>query len=68
MAVDECNVSLAEVYTADEVFTTGTMGELAPVEEVDGRKIGGDAPGESTRRLQDLYRRRVHERGEPLPF
>jgi branched-chain amino acid aminotransferase group I len=66
--LDERNISLTEIYTADELFTTGTMGELAPVEEVDGRKIGSDAPGEVTRRLQDLYRRRAHERGEPLPF
>ena len=36
----ERNVSLTEVYTADEVFTTGTVGELSPVLEVDGRKIG----------------------------
>ena len=68
LAIDERNVSLAEIHTADELFTTGTMGELAPVGEVDGRKIGGDAPGEVTQRLQDLYRRRAHERGEPLPF
>jgi branched-chain amino acid aminotransferase group I len=27
----ERNVSMSELYTADEVFTTGTMGELAPV-------------------------------------
>ena len=34
----ERNVSLTEIYTADEVFTTGTVGELSPVLEVDGRK------------------------------
>ena len=33
------NISLAEFYTADEVFTTGTMGELTPVTEIDGRMI-----------------------------
>ena len=32
---------MTEVYTADEAFTTGTMGGLAPVLEVDGRRIGG---------------------------
>jgi branched-chain amino acid aminotransferase len=40
----ECEVrdiSLAEFYRADEVFCTGTMGEIVPVVEIDGRPIGG---------------------------
>ena len=37
--VQERNVSLTELYAADEVFGTGSMGELTPVVEVDGRKI-----------------------------
>jgi branched-chain amino acid aminotransferase len=37
--VAEKNLSLTEFYTADEVFATGTMGELTPVTEIDGRKI-----------------------------
>lgn len=35
----ERNISLTEFYDADEVFATGTMGELTPVVEIDGRKI-----------------------------
>ena len=35
----ERNISLAELYNADFIFTTGTMGELTPVNELDGRKI-----------------------------
>ena len=35
----EKNISLIEFYNADEVFATGTMGELTPVREIDGRKI-----------------------------
>ena len=34
------NISLAEFHAADEVFTTGTMGELTPVTMIDGRTIG----------------------------
>jgi branched-chain amino acid aminotransferase group I len=56
--VEERNLSLTEVYTADECFTAGTMGELAPVQEVDGRRIGPDVSspiaGPLTRRLQEL--------------
>lgn len=37
--VVEKNLSLVEFYTADEVFATGTMGELTPVYEIDGRAI-----------------------------
>lgn len=38
---EERNLSLTEFYNADEVFATGTMGELTPVREIDGRKIKG---------------------------
>lgn len=64
----ERNLSLTEVYTADEVFTTGTMGELSPVLEVDGRTIGSGAAGPLTGRLQSLYGERARSEGTPLPF
>lgn len=35
----EKNISLTELYTADEVFSTGTMGELTPIKKIDGREI-----------------------------
>ena len=47
--------SLTDVYTADEVFVTGTMGGLAPVVTVDGRTIGRGQPGQLTKRLRDAY-------------
>ena len=67
ITVTERNVSLSEVYTADEVFTTGTMGELAPVLEIDGRTIGEGTTGPVTRRLQELHAIRARKDGEPLP-
>jgi branched-chain amino acid aminotransferase group I len=63
----ERNVSLSEVYTADEAFTAGTMGELSPVLEVDGRTIGAGSEGPVTKRLRQLHRDRTREEGEPLP-
>ena len=39
LPVVESNLSLTDFYNADFVFATGTMGELTPVFEVDGRKI-----------------------------
>ena len=49
------DISLAEVYAADELFCTGTMGELAGVVTVDGRTIGSGETGATTRRLSELY-------------
>jgi branched-chain amino acid aminotransferase len=46
--------SMVQIYNADEVFVTGTMGGIAPVTKVDGRVIGAGAPGPVTRRLTDL--------------
>ena len=64
----ERNLSLTEVYAADEVFTSGTMGELTPVLEADGRQIGDGKAGALTRRLQEMHRAFAYEHGEPLPF
>lgn len=68
LEVIERNLSISEVYAADEIFTTGTMGELSPVTWVDGRTIGGGEIGPVTRRLQALYAELTATEGEPLPF
>ena len=65
---EERRLSLTELYTSDEVFTTGTMGELTPVLEADGRSIGTGSAGPLTRRLQQLHREFAYESGAPLPF
>jgi branched-chain amino acid aminotransferase len=49
------DLSLTDVYGADEMFCTGTMGELVPVMEVDGRPIGSAGPGPVTGRLTTLF-------------
>ena len=51
----EHDLSLTEVYRADEMFCTGTMGELTPVIDVDGRMIGSGRPGAMTSRLCELF-------------
>ena len=63
----ERRLSMTEVYTAKEVFTSGTMGELTPILEADGRVIGNGKPGDMTKRLQGLYREFAFEHGTPLP-
>ena len=63
---EEKDLSLSEIYRADEMFCTGTMGELAPVVKVDGRTIGAGALGPVTRRLMDLFRQRTENDGETV--
>lgn len=55
----EKDITMAEMYTVDEMFTTGTMGGLSWVKEVDGRIIGSGAKGELTQRLNELYQTEV---------
>ena len=56
MPHEVCDLSLSEVYRADEAFCTGTMGELAAVTKIDGRTIGGGTVGPITQRLTALFR------------
>jgi branched-chain amino acid aminotransferase len=60
------DLSLTEVYRADEMFCTGTMGELAPVLRVDGRTIGAGEAGPITHRLTACFRARTAVEGEPV--
>jgi branched-chain amino acid aminotransferase len=59
----EADLTLDDVYDADEVFCTGTMGELASVIKVDGRRIGSGEIGSLTQRLSDLYLERTAREG-----
>jgi branched-chain amino acid aminotransferase len=59
----ECDLSLSEVYRADEMFCTGTMGELAAVTRVDGREIGDGRPGPVTGRLRERFRELTSREG-----
>jgi branched-chain amino acid aminotransferase len=55
----EIDLTLDDVYRADEMFCTGTMGELAGVIKVDGRIIGSGEIGPMTRRLSALFAERT---------
>ena len=60
--VREGDYSLTELYTADEAFTTGTMGGLAHIVEVDGRRVGPvdrQGPGPVTAQLQAAYAQHI---------
>jgi branched-chain amino acid aminotransferase len=59
----ETDLSVEDVYGAEEMFCTGTMGELAGVTEVDNRQIGDGKIGPTTKRLSELYARRTATEG-----
>ena len=63
---EELDLSLTEAYRADEVFCTGTMGELATVCEIDGRSIGDGRIGPMTRRLSELFTQCVRTEAKPV--
>jgi branched-chain amino acid aminotransferase len=50
-----------DVYTADEVFLTGSAAEIIPVVKVDGRSIGNGKPGSVTRQLRERFQKLVRE-------
>jgi len=65
----ECAVgdySLTQLYTADELFVTGTMGGIAPVIALDGRRIGDGSPGPVTLRLTKLLAELTAQTGTPV--
>ncbi|GLT38323.1 hypothetical protein SLA2020_125790 [Shorea laevis] len=67
LVLEERRISLSEFHTADEVWTTGTMGELSPIVKIDGRVIGDGKVGPVTRRLQNAYKKLTEESGVPIP-
>jgi len=68
LPVFERNISITEFYNADQVFTTGTMGELAPVHEIDGRTIETDHTTDLLATLRKEYAQLTANQGVPLPF
>jgi branched-chain amino acid aminotransferase len=64
VSICEADLTLQDVYSADEVLCTGTMGELAGVIKLDGRIVGGGQVGPMTNRLSKLFAARTATEGE----
>ncbi|KAJ4848630.1 hypothetical protein Tsubulata_036278 [Turnera subulata] len=67
LVLEERRISLSEFHTADEVWTTGTMGELTPVVKIDGREVGDGKVGVVTQRIQNAYKKLTEASGVPIP-
>lgn len=52
----EDNITMLDVYTADECFLTGTAAEIVPAVQCDGRLIGDGVPGPVVARLLSMFR------------
>src|SRR6266487_966105 len=59
----ETDLSVVDVYGANEIFCTGTMGELAAVTKIDNRQIGDGSVGPMTKRLSDFYSQHTATQG-----
>jgi branched-chain amino acid aminotransferase len=62
--VVERSIGRSELYAAEEVFMCGTGAQVAPVIDIDRRRIGDGEPGPVTMRLQDLYNSVVSGRND----
>ncbi|XP_037451441.1 branched-chain-amino-acid aminotransferase-like protein 1 isoform X1 [Triticum dicoccoides] len=67
LVLHERRISLSEFHAADEVWTTGTMGEITPVVMIDGREIGDGKIGPVTRQIQSAYKVLTAGLGVPIP-
>ena len=66
MKVEQRKFKINEVYSADEMFLTGTAAEIAPVAEVDGKKIGTGKPGSTTKKLMEAFAKYARSTGTEI--
>lgn len=64
--VQETDLGYFDLYTADEVFVTGTAAEVAPIVFIDGRSIGSGRPGPITRQLMAAFHAVTEKEGTPI--
>jgi branched-chain amino acid aminotransferase len=64
LKVEQRDITVHELYNADEAFFTGTAAEVMPLVEVDGRRIGNGEPGPITRKLMEKFNG-IKESGTP---
>lgn len=62
----EANLGLFDLYTADEIFVTGTAAESAPLTKLDGRLIGTGKPGPLTMRMVEAFEKITQSTGTPI--
>ena len=66
ITVKEQNIGYYDMYSADEVFVTGTAAEVGPIVLIDGRSIGSGRPGPITRQLMAAFKSVTEREGTPI--
>jgi branched-chain amino acid aminotransferase len=66
--VIERNITPNDLFTADEVFFTGTAAEVAPIREVNKRVIGTGKPGPVTKRIMREFEKATKDPAEGTPI
>ncbi|KQC10556.1 MAG: branched-chain amino acid aminotransferase [Methanolinea sp. SDB] len=66
ITVKEQNIGYYDMYSADEVFVTGTAAEVGPIVLIDGRSIGSGRPGPITRQLMAAFKAVTEREGTPI--
>jgi len=67
LKAEERDVTIHELYNADEALLAGTAVEVRPLVEVDGRKIGNGEPGPITMKLMEKFNK-IKESGTPVNY
>ena len=65
-SVEGVHLGIFDLYTADEIFVTGTAAEVAPVTKIDGRIISGGKPGPITKDLIEGFKEMTRTTGTPI--
>ncbi len=66
ITVVERNMGYFDLYSADEVFVTGTAAEVGPIVTIDGRTIGSGRPGPITIQLMSAFKTATSQSGTPI--
>src|SRR3989475_5273205 len=64
--IEEVPLNRYDLYTADEVFFTGTAAEIVGVSKLDARVIGAGVPGPVTKELSKRFKARSEEHTSEL--
>jgi len=66
--VIERNLTVTELYDADEAFLTGTAAEIMPIREVNKRVIGKGEMGPITEKIFEEFMKIVRDPNEGIPI
>jgi branched-chain amino acid aminotransferase len=61
--VEERDVTVSELFTADEIFGTGTASGISPVIEINGREVGEGRPGPITDKTDIKFKEFITKTG-----